>query len=175
MGDCVLTFLLLNGQSYNVCLFVLFFPGKQINKFRKHFTENREKYPTITIVTSYDTPERYGYWWTSNSHPDATIIKRVVSLARFTLNNIETSISASDKPFIKVSQLLLPTNKGYDLLVQIKPEELPNSLAFEYGSSFVEYTKPNWRPPLAGLNLMSEAIRRLRVNIKRNSTEFHGL
>lgn len=114
-------------------------------------------------MSSYDLPTRYGHWWSTNEQPTPFIVNHIVNLAKCTLYNIDVSIMSVGEQFIKASKVFMASNKGYDLLIKVKSDLIPNTLCFEYGSAFVEYTKPNWQLPLAGLDYMKEAINRLRV------------
>lgn len=145
-----------------LCFFL--YIEEALKNFESKFYSERIKFPTVCIVTSYDLPSRYGHWWSTHAQPTAAIVHHIVSLAECTFYNIDFTITSEGEQFIKASKVFMASNKGYDLLIQIKPDQIPNTLCFEYGSPFVEYSKPNWQLPLAGLNYMKEAISRLRVN-----------
>uniref|UniRef100_A0A1A9UX07 Nrap protein domain-containing protein n=1 Tax=Glossina austeni TaxID=7395 RepID=A0A1A9UX07_GLOAU len=54
-----------------------------------------------------------------------------------------------------------PNPFGCHLIIQIKPDNVTNTLAHEFGSAFEEYSKPNWRLSLAGTNFLKTAVEQL--------------
>uniref|UniRef100_A0A1A9VG95 Nucleolar protein 6 n=1 Tax=Glossina austeni TaxID=7395 RepID=A0A1A9VG95_GLOAU len=121
----------------------------------------RDHFPPLCIVTSYDQSHYYGNIWSSAEQPNPFVVARVTKLARQCLDYLERSLISPTR-FIKPSRLFMPCSEGYHLIIQIKPDNVTNTLAHEFGSAFVEYSKPNWRLSLAGTNFLKTAVQQLR-------------
>ncbi|XP_013102162.2 nucleolar protein 6 [Stomoxys calcitrans] len=132
----------------------------EISDVEHRFGAERNDFPPLCIVTSYDK-QYYGKIWSSHLNPNVHVLARVTLLARQCLEIVESTLLASSS-FVKPVQIFKPSSEGYDLVIQLKPEAVPNTLAFDFGSSFVEFTKPNWHMPLAGSNFVKLAVNKLR-------------
>lgn len=139
------------------------FADADISDLEQRFSTERDSFPPLCIVTSYDQ-KHYGNIWSSNEQPNVHILARVTLLARQCLDIVESSLLSTSLTFIKPVILFKAPIQGYDLLIQLNPENVSNTLALDFGSSFVEFTKPNWHMPLAGSNFLSKAIEKLRVS-----------
>uniref|UniRef100_A0A1A9W458 Nucleolar protein 6 n=1 Tax=Glossina brevipalpis TaxID=37001 RepID=A0A1A9W458_9MUSC len=134
--------------------------ASKISDLEQRFNTERDNFPPLCIVTGYDQPH-YGNIWSSAEKPNHFVLARVKLLAKQSLDNLEMSLT-STAHFIKPSKLFMPSNEGYHLIIQIKPDNVTNTFAHEFGSAFVEYFKPNWRLPLAGTNFLKTAVEQLR-------------
>ncbi|KAL9872396.1 nucleolar protein 6 Mat89Ba isoform 2-T2 [Glossina fuscipes fuscipes] len=132
----------------------------EITDLEQRFNAERDHFPPLCIVTSYDQPH-YGNIWSSADQPNPFVLARVTLLARQCLEYLERSL-ISPAQFIKPSRLFTPSSEGYHLIIQIKPDNVANTLAHDFGSAFVEYSKPNWRLSLAGTNFLKTAVEQLR-------------
>lgn len=144
------------------------FPESAISELEQHFATERESFPPLCIATSYDQ-QHYGKIWSSEQTPNVHVLARVTLLARQCLELIETSLLSTSMTFIKPTKIFKAPTQGYDLLIELSPDNVPNTLAFEFGSSFVEFKKPNWRMPLAGSNFLQNAVQLLRVSLKSHN------
>lgn len=137
----------------------------------QRFSTERDTFPPLCIVTSYDQ-KHYGNIWSSNEQPNVHVLARVTLLARQCLEMIESSLLSTSLSFIKAVKLFKAPTQGYDLVIQLNPENVSNTLAFDFGSPFVQFTKPNWHMPLAGSNFLSKAVDKLRVSATSNNFSF---
>lgn len=146
-------------------LFLVNFNGAmeetEISDLEQRFSTERDTFPPLCIATSYDL-KHYGKIWTSEQQPNIHVLARVTILARQCLEIIESTLLSSNLRFIKPSTIFKAPTQGYDLIIQLKPEAVPNTLAFEFGSLFVGFTKPNWHMPMAGCNYIKYAVEKLR-------------
>lgn len=126
------------------------------------FSTQRDTFPPLTIVTSYDQ-KHYGKIWSTPEQPNVHVLARVTILARQCLEIIENSILTT-APFVRPSKIFSASSQGYDLVIQMKPDSIQNSVAYDFGSAFVDFTKPHWHMPLAGTNFLQEAVQKLRVS-----------
>ncbi|XP_067634279.1 nucleolar protein 6 [Eurosta solidaginis] len=124
------------------------------------FSTERDTFPPLCIATSFDQ-QHIGRLWSSSRKPNVNVLARVTILAHHTLEIIETSMLSQTEP-IKPGRIFIAPNTGYDLVIQLKPDMVPNSWAHEFGSSFTARSKPNWRLPLADSKFVSKVIEKLR-------------
>ena len=135
----------------------------------QRFNTEREAFPPLCIATAYDLNHQ-GQLWTTPQLPNVNVLARVTILARQALSIVEPSVlSCESDSFVKPSKLFKPSNVGYDLVIQLKPDMIHNTLAFDFGSSFAALTKPNWRLPQADSNFVQQALSKLRVSILNKS------
>lgn len=129
----------------------------------QRFSTERDTFPPLCIATSYDL-KHYGKIWSTDTQPNVHVLARVTLLARQSLEIIESTLLSSSLAFIKPAKIFKAPTQGYDYLIQLKPDNVNNTLAFEFGSSFVDFTKPNFHMPLAASNFLSKAVQKLRVS-----------
>uniref|UniRef100_A0A1I8NBL1 Nucleolar protein 6 n=1 Tax=Musca domestica TaxID=7370 RepID=A0A1I8NBL1_MUSDO len=132
----------------------------EIPDLEQKFSTDRDSFPPLCLVTAYDR-QHYGKIWTSEQLPNTHVLARVTLLARQCLEIIESTLLTS-ATFIKPVHIFKAPTEGYDLVIQLKPEAVSNTLTFELGSPFVDFTKPNWHMPLADSNFMRNAVQKLR-------------
>jgi len=108
-----------------------------------------------------------GRLWTSDESPSQRVLGHVTRLARHSLEIIETSIMSKDLRFVRPAQLFRASNEGYDLVIQLKPDLVPNTLSFDLGSPFVSFSQPNYLLPPAGADRLARIVEQLRVRYKR--------
>lgn len=142
----------------------MLFIENDVCDLENRFNTERESFPPLCIVTSYDL-KHYGSVWTSNLRPNVNVLARVTILARQALAIIEPAIASTTEQFIKPSKLFTASHQGYDLVIQLKPELVANSLGVEFASPFKSFFKPNFRLPLAGADFLNNAIEKLRVSL----------
>ncbi|XP_037956173.1 nucleolar protein 6 isoform X2 [Teleopsis dalmanni] len=156
---------LLAHTDWNAELFLLNFNNaldeNKISEIEYQFHATREKFPSLCIITAYDQ-KHYGYLWSTSTKPNANVLARVTILARQALAIIESSLLSIDEIFIKPSKLFTASNQGYNLIIQLKPDMVPNTMATDFGSPFTAMGKPNWRLPLADTNFVKAAVQKLR-------------
>ncbi|XP_054735625.1 nucleolar protein 6 [Anastrepha obliqua] len=155
---------LLAGSDWRSELFLLNFNNAMdentVADLEHRFSTERDIFPPLCIATSFDL-QHMGNLWSSLSKPNVNVLARVTVLARHSLAIIEGAIMSTED-FIKPGRIFVAPNNGYDLVIQLKPDMIPNSWAHEFGSSFSPSTKPNWRLPLADSNFLTNAVRKLR-------------
>ncbi|KNC25568.1 hypothetical protein FF38_12937 [Lucilia cuprina] len=132
-----------------------------ISDLEQRFSTERNTFPPLCIVTSYDQ-KHYGKIWSTEQQPNVHVLARVTLLARQTLEIIESTLLSSCLTLIKPAKVFKAPTQGYDFVIQLKPDQVTNSLNLDFGSSFVEFTKPNWHMPLAGSNFVAKAVQKLR-------------
>ncbi|XP_065363227.1 nucleolar protein 6 [Calliphora vicina] len=132
-----------------------------ISDLEQHFATERDTFPPLCLATSYDQ-KHYGKIWSSEQQPNVHVLARVTLLARQSLEIIESTLLSSSLTFIRPVKIFKPPTQGYDFVIQLSPDKVTNTLSFEFGSSFVEFTKPNWHMPLAGSNFLQNAVNKLR-------------
>lgn len=143
----------------------------EISDLEQRFSSERDSFPPLCIATSYDK-QYHGRVWSSSQQPNVHVLARVTILARQCLDIIESTLLSSSAMFVKAAKIFKASSDGYDLVIQIKPEAAPNTLAFEFGSPFVDFTKPNWHMPLAGTDFIKSAVLKLRVRSFTNSRKY---
>lgn len=104
-----------------------------------------------------------GRLWTSDQSPSQRVLGHVTRLARHALEIIETSLMSKDLRFVRPAQLFRASNEGYDLVIQFKPDLVPNSLSYDLGSPFVSFSQPNFSLPRAGSDYIARIVGLLRV------------
>lgn len=65
--------------------------------------------------------------------------------------------------FVRPAQLFVPSGEGYDLVIQLKPDLVMNTLCYDLGSPFVPLSQRNFRLPLAGRSQLARIVEQLRV------------
>lgn len=92
------------------------------------------------------------------------MLGHVTRLARHALEIIETSLMSKDLRFVRPAQLFRASNEGYDLVIQLKPDLVPNALCYDLGSPFVSFGQPNFELPRAGTEQrLADIVSQLRV------------
>ncbi|XP_016948963.1 nucleolar protein 6 [Drosophila biarmipes] len=156
---------LLAHSDFNCDLFLLNFNNswkeQQIADLEHSFRSDRQSYPPLAVATCYDM-QHAGRLWTSDESPSPLVLGHVTRLARHSLEIIETSIMSKDLRFVRPAQLFRASNEGYDLVIQLKPELVPNTLSYELGSPFVSFSQPNYHLPPAGADYLARIVRDLR-------------
>ncbi|XP_055850097.1 nucleolar protein 6 [Episyrphus balteatus] len=131
---------------------------ESVSELENKFINERDSFPPLMIVTSYDE-KRYGIW--SKEAPIIPVLARVKLLAKHALNLIEPII-LTPSWVIKPHKLFTASKEGYDMLIRLKPDFVPNCMANEYPSGFSEWTLPNFRQFPSGQNFLKFAITDLR-------------
>lgn len=131
---------------------------QSVSELETKFIYERDSFPPLLIVTSYDE-KRYGIW--SKETPILPVLARVKLLARHALNIIEPIVLSSTAE-IKFSKLFMPSTEGYDMVIHLKTDNIPNCMANEFSSPFSEWGKPNFKQLLGGQNFVKMAITDLR-------------
>ncbi|KAI8044908.1 nucleolar protein 6 [Drosophila gunungcola] len=156
---------LLAHSDFNGELFLLNFNNswqeQQIADLEHSYRSDRQSYPALALATSYDM-QHAGRLWTSEQSPSQRVLGHVTRLARHALEIIETSLMSKDLRFVRPAQLFRASNEGYDLVIQLKPDLVPNSLSFDLGSPFVSFSQPNFLLPPAGADRLARIVRQLR-------------
>ncbi|KAM7363177.1 nucleolar protein 6 Mat89Ba [Cochliomyia hominivorax] len=132
-----------------------------ISELEQKFSTERETFPPLCIVTSYDQ-KHYGKIWSNEGQPNVHVLAKVTLLARQSLEIIETTLLSNTLTFIKPARIFRAPTQGYDLIIQLCPDNVSNTLAFEFGSPFMDFTKPNWHMPLAASNFLANVVDKLR-------------
>ncbi|XP_068153194.1 nucleolar protein 6 [Drosophila tropicalis] len=134
---------------------------QQIADLEHSFRSERESYPPLALATSYDQ-QHAGRLWTTDETPNRLVLNHVSKLARHALELIETNLMSKSLQFLRPAQLFRASNEGYDLVIQLKPELLANSLNYDMGSPFVDFGQPNFNLPLAGQDRLAHIVAQLR-------------
>ncbi|KAH8288604.1 hypothetical protein KR054_006082, partial [Drosophila jambulina] len=159
---------LLAHSDWNGELFLLNFNNswqeQQIADLEHSYRSDRQSYPPLVVATSYDQ-QHVGRLWTSDEAPSQRVLGHVTRLARHALEIVETSLMSKDLRFVRPAQLFRASNEGYDLVIQLKPDLVPNSLCYDLGSPFVSFGQPNFELPRAGAeHRLAEIVNQLRVS-----------
>lgn len=149
---------------------ILFILESDISGLEQRFSTERETFPSLCVVTSYDQ-KHYGKIWSSEQQPNVQVLARVTLLARQSLEIIESTLLSSNLNFIRPTKLFKAPTEGYDLLIQLRADNVPNTLAYDFGSSFLGFSKPNWHMPLAGSYFLKNAVQKLRVSKSMKSNK----
>ncbi|XP_017004505.2 nucleolar protein 6 [Drosophila takahashii] len=156
---------LLAHSDFNGELFLLNFNNswqeQQIADLEHSYRSDRQSYPPLAVATSYDL-QHAGRLWTSDESPSQRVLGHVTRLARHSLEIIENSLMTKDLRFVRPAQLFRASNEGYDLVIQLKPDLVPNSLCYDLGSPFVSFGKPNFLLPRAGADRLARIVGQLR-------------
>ncbi|XP_030374020.1 nucleolar protein 6 [Scaptodrosophila lebanonensis] len=136
-------------------------PEQQITELEQNFRSSRDSYPALCLATAYDN-QHAGKLWSTQDCPNAQVLARVTLLARHALQLIETNLLSDSFAFIKPAQLFRASNEGYDLVIQIKPDLLPNPLCHDFASPFLPFAAPNFRLPLACKDPLPQIVAQLR-------------
>ncbi|XP_017076437.2 nucleolar protein 6 [Drosophila eugracilis] len=156
---------LLAHSDFNGELFLLNFNNswqeQQIADLEHSYRSDRQSYPPLALTTSYDM-QHSGRLWTSDQSPSQRVLGHVTRLARHSLEIIESSLMSKDLRFVRPAQLFRASNEGYDLVIQLKPDLVSNSLTYDLGSPFVSFGQPNFNLPRAGANNLAKIVRQLR-------------
>ncbi|KAH8344265.1 hypothetical protein KR084_009047, partial [Drosophila pseudotakahashii] len=156
---------LLAHSDFNGELFLLNFNNswqeQQIADLEHSYRSDRQSYPPLAVATSYDL-QHAGRLWTSEQSPSQRVLGHVTRLARHSLEIIENSLMTKDLRFVRPAQLFRASNEGYDLVIQLKPDLVPNSLSYDLGSPFVSFGKPNFLLPRAGADRLARIVGHLR-------------
>ncbi|XP_017474357.1 PREDICTED: nucleolar protein 6 [Rhagoletis zephyria] len=155
---------LLAGADWRSELFLLNFNNTMdenaVADLEHRFSIERDTFPPLCIATSFDQ-QHMGNLWTSLNKPNVNVLARATLLARHAVSIIEGAL-LSTKDLLKPGRIFIASNSGYDLVIQLKPDMVPNSWAHEFGTAFTVRTKPNWRLPLADSNFLQNAVAKLR-------------
>ncbi|KAH8417147.1 hypothetical protein KR222_004756, partial [Zaprionus bogoriensis] len=134
---------------------------QQIADLEHNFRSERQSYPPLCLATAYDQ-QHAGRLWTSDECPNRPVLARVTLLARHALQLIETSLLSQRLRFVRPAQLFVPSGEGYDLVIQLKPDLVANTLCHDLGSPFLPFSQRNFRLPLAGSNHLASIVQQLR-------------
>ncbi|EDV49121.2 nucleolar protein 6 [Drosophila erecta] len=152
-------------SDFNGELFLLNFNNswqdQQIADLEHNYRSNRQSFPPLTVATSYDI-QHAGRLWTSDQSPSQRVLGHVTRLARHGLDIVETSLMSKDLRFVRPAQLFRASNEGYDLVIQFKPDLVPNTLSYDLGSPFVSFSQPNFHLPRAGSDYIARIVGQLR-------------
>ncbi|XP_055904570.1 nucleolar protein 6 [Eupeodes corollae] len=129
-----------------------------VSELENKFINERDSFPPLLIVTSYDE-KRYGIW--SKEAPILPVLARVKLLAKHALSLIEPAILYLSEE-IKPHKLFTASKEGYDILIRLKSDLVPNCMANEFPSAFTEWQQPNFRQFPSGQNFAKSAITELR-------------
>ncbi|XP_001359465.3 nucleolar protein 6 [Drosophila pseudoobscura] len=156
---------LLAHSDWNGELFLLNFNSswqeQQIGDLEHSFRSDRQSYPPLALATSYDQ-QHAGRLWTTGESPSLRILSHVSRLARHALEMIETSLQSKDLRFVRPAQLFRGSSEGYDLVIQLKSDLVPNALSYDLGSPFVSFDQPNYLLPRAGKDPLAAIVHQLR-------------
>ncbi|KAH8326221.1 hypothetical protein KR067_003582, partial [Drosophila pandora] len=134
---------------------------QQIADLENSFRTDRQSYPHLVVATSYDQ-QHAGRLWTSEQAPNRPVLAHVTKLARHSFEILQTSLMSKDLRFVRPAQLFRASNEGYDLVIQLKPDLVPNTLCYDLGSPFVSFGQPNFQTPLAGVDRLADVVSQLR-------------
>ncbi|KAH8418447.1 hypothetical protein KR009_004270, partial [Drosophila setifemur] len=156
---------LLAHSDWNGELFLINFNNswqdQQIAELEHNYRSKRQSYPPLGVSTSFDQ-QHAGRLWTSNQAPSLPVLSHVTRLARHALEIIETSLLSKDLRFVRPAQLFRASNDGYDLVIQLKPDLVPNALSYDLGSPFTSFGQPNFQLPRAGVDHLAGIVSQLR-------------
>ncbi|EDV93823.1 GH18079 [Drosophila grimshawi] len=157
---------LLAHTDWNAELFLLNFNNswteQQISDLGHSFRSDRQSYPLLCLATAYDQ-QHAGRLWTSDECPSKPVLARVTLLARHALQLIETRLLSQRLTFVRPAHLFMPSGEGYDLVIQLKPDLVSNTLCYDLGSPFVQFSQRNFRLPQAGSDQLARIVEQLRA------------
>lgn len=139
------------------------FAEQQITDLEHSYRSERDSYPGLYLATAYDQ-QHAGRLWTTEECPSKPVLGRVTILARHALELIESSLMSPTIRFVRPAQLFMASGDGYDLVIELKPDLLPNTLCYDLGSSFLPISLRNFRLPLAGSDQLAKIVQQLRVS-----------
>ncbi|XP_030572283.1 nucleolar protein 6 [Drosophila novamexicana] len=134
---------------------------QQITDLEHSYRSERDSYPSLCLATAYDQ-QHAGRLWTSNNSPSKPVLGRVTLLARHALQLIESSLLSPKLAFVRPAQLFMASADGYDLVIQLKPDLLSNTLCYDLGSPFLPFSQRNFRLSLAGSDQLAKIVQQLR-------------
>ncbi|XP_034112362.1 nucleolar protein 6 isoform X2 [Drosophila albomicans] len=166
--------------DWNGELFLLNFNNswaeQQVTDLEHSYRSERQSYPPLCLATAYDQ-KHAGRLWTSDELPNKPVLARVTLLARHALQLIESSLLSERLAFVRPAQLFVPSSEGYDLVIQLKPDLVANTLCFDFGSPFEPLSQRNFRLPLAGSQQLAQIVQQLRAAYSEHAAFFfnpHG-
>ncbi|KAL7730970.1 hypothetical protein ACLKA6_014201 [Drosophila palustris] len=169
--------MLLAHSDWNGELFLLNFNNswteQQITDLEHSYRSERESYPPLCLATSYDQ-QHAGRLWTTDELPNKPVLARVTLLARHALQLIESSMMSQNLGFVRPAQLFVPSGEGYDLVIQLKPDLVTNTLCYDLGSPFVPMSQRNFRLPLAGSSQLARIVEQLRAAYSEHAAFFYN-
>ncbi|KAH8295120.1 hypothetical protein KR018_007548, partial [Drosophila ironensis] len=136
-------------------------PEHELSDLEHSFRSERHSFPPVVVTTSYDQ-QHAGRLWTSDQAPSSLVLGHVTRLSREALGMIESSLMSKVLRFVRPAQLFRASNEGYDLVIQIRPDVLPNTLCHDHGSPFVPFGQPNFQMGRAGVNCLAKIVNQLR-------------
>ncbi|KAH8359720.1 hypothetical protein KR093_008614, partial [Drosophila rubida] len=168
---------LLGNTDWNGELFLLNFNNswteQQVADLEHNYRSERESYPPLCLATAYDQ-QHAGRLWTADELPNKQVLARVTLLARHALQLIEGSLLSQRLAFVRPAQLFVPSGEGYDLVIQLKPDLVVNTLCYDFGSPFVPLSQRNFRLPLAGSKPLAKIVEQMRSAYSEHAAFFYN-
>ncbi|XP_017858430.1 PREDICTED: nucleolar protein 6 [Drosophila arizonae] len=146
---------------------------QQITDLEHSYRSERDSYPALCLATAYDQ-QHAGRLWTTDDCPSKPVLGRVTLLARHALQLIESSLLSPSLGFVRPAQLFIASGEGYDLVVELKPDLLPNTLCYDLGSPFLPFSQRNFRLPLAGIDQLAKIVQQLRSAYSEYAAFFYN-
>ncbi|XP_053697010.1 nucleolar protein 6 [Sabethes cyaneus] len=146
-------------------------PEEKIEELEKQFTERRDHFPPLAIVTSCDG-DKYGLF--ARRAPSQEVLNRVVFLAKSVVSMVQDDISVIRN---KVHIFFKPSFVGYDLIIHLDSTIVP-----AVGVPNVEYftrgrreclVEDQSKDPAAGFNPVQFYLNELRDGYRKFAVFFY--
>ncbi|KAJ6634925.1 Nucleolar protein 6 [Pseudolycoriella hygida] len=129
----------------------------QISEMENNFKSDRNSYPPLSIITSYDT-KKNSMW--SKLAPTVEVLTRVTILSNHTIQLFEENMLSDvfrTKMFFKASY------EGYDVLLALRKNHLRTTHIYDFFMNTKKHNLVDKTVPAAGFNPVDYFLRELRA------------
>lgn len=133
------------------------------------FAAERDSYPPLAIITSFDT-KKDCIW--SKQSPSPHILARVILLARFALRQID--IAFSTQRILLANQLFIASLDGYDVLITLNPNLVRSCHAHNFEPLPIAGKRLDVTVPAADFDPVQKGLQELRDGFSEFAVFFYN-